>query len=69
MKRIRFGEAGRERPGVLLRDGTRIDASAVGSDCGEVPDPSRLGTWLTGDIAELGIDGLGSSRQKVAACA
>ncbi len=35
MKLIRFGEAGREKPGVLLGDGTRIDASAMGSDYDE----------------------------------
>ena len=35
MKLIRFGEAGRERPGVQLPDGTRIDASGFGSDYDE----------------------------------
>src|SRR5258708_5096730 len=35
MKLIRFGEAGKERPGLILSDGTRIDASGVGSDYGE----------------------------------
>jgi len=35
MKLIRFGEAEKEKPGVLLGDGTCIDASAFGSDYGE----------------------------------
>ena len=35
MKLIRFGEAGWEKPGVLLGDGTRIDVSGVGSDYDE----------------------------------
>jgi len=35
MKLIRFGEPGKERPGLLLNDGTRIDASAFGSDYDE----------------------------------
>jgi len=35
MKLIRFGEVGREKPGVLLGDGTRIDVSAMGSDYDE----------------------------------
>ncbi len=35
MKLIRFGEPGHERPGLLLRDGSRIDASSFGSDYNE----------------------------------
>jgi 2,4-didehydro-3-deoxy-L-rhamnonate hydrolase len=35
MKLIRFGEPGREKPGVLLKDGHRIDTSAVISDYNE----------------------------------
>jgi len=35
MKLIRFGDSGNERPGFLLSDGTRIDASAFGSDYDE----------------------------------
>jgi 2,4-diketo-3-deoxy-L-fuconate hydrolase len=35
MKLIRFGDPGKERPGLLLSDGTRIDASAFGSDYNE----------------------------------
>ncbi len=32
MRLIRFGEPGAEKPGLLLKDGTRIDASAFGED-------------------------------------
>jgi len=35
MKLIRFGEPGRERPGLLLPNGERIDASAFGEDYDE----------------------------------
>src|SRR5262245_43501027 len=35
MKLIRFGEPGRERPGVQLPDGRRLDASAVAADYDE----------------------------------
>src|SRR3974390_3154689 len=35
MKLIRFGDPGSEKPGLLLNDGTRIDASAFGSDYDE----------------------------------
>jgi 2-keto-4-pentenoate hydratase/2-oxohepta-3-ene-1,7-dioic acid hydratase in catechol pathway len=35
MKLIRFGEPGRERPGILLSDGQRLDVSAFGSDYNE----------------------------------
>jgi 2-keto-4-pentenoate hydratase/2-oxohepta-3-ene-1,7-dioic acid hydratase in catechol pathway len=35
MKLIRFGDAGRERAGVLLADGRRLDASAVVADYDE----------------------------------
>lgn len=35
MKLIRFGEAGRERPGLILEDGRRIDASGFGEDYNE----------------------------------
>jgi hypothetical protein len=35
VKLIRFGEAGRERPGLQLEDGTRIDASRFGGDYDE----------------------------------
>src|SRR5215470_16759355 len=35
MKLIRFGERGKEKPGLQLNDGTRIDASGLGLDYGE----------------------------------
>jgi 2,4-didehydro-3-deoxy-L-rhamnonate hydrolase len=35
MRLIRFGEVGREKPGLLLSDGTRVDASASGLDYDE----------------------------------
>lgn len=35
MKLIRFGEPGRERPGILLNDGSRLDASGFGADYNE----------------------------------
>jgi 2-keto-4-pentenoate hydratase/2-oxohepta-3-ene-1,7-dioic acid hydratase in catechol pathway len=35
MKLIRHGDPGKEKPGVLLNDGTRLDASAFGSDYDE----------------------------------
>jgi 2,4-didehydro-3-deoxy-L-rhamnonate hydrolase len=49
MKLIRFGEPGREKPGLLLADGTRVDASAFGSDYDEAffggDGLSRLRAW------------------------
>jgi 2,4-diketo-3-deoxy-L-fuconate hydrolase len=35
MKLIRFGEAGKEKPGVLLNDGTRVDVTSFGRDYDE----------------------------------
>jgi 2,4-diketo-3-deoxy-L-fuconate hydrolase len=50
MKLIRFGEPGRERPGLLLPDGRRLDASAFGADYDEEFFGSsgleRLAGWL-----------------------
>jgi 2,4-diketo-3-deoxy-L-fuconate hydrolase len=50
MKLIRFGEPGRERPGVTLPDGTRRDASAVADDWNEAFFDSggieRLRQWV-----------------------
>jgi 2-keto-4-pentenoate hydratase/2-oxohepta-3-ene-1,7-dioic acid hydratase in catechol pathway len=50
MKLIRFGPPGEEKPGVLLADGTRLDASAFGSDYDEAffgtGGPRYLATWL-----------------------
>jgi 2,4-diketo-3-deoxy-L-fuconate hydrolase len=48
---IRFGERDRERPGVLLPDGRRIDASAFGEDWNEAffggDGITRLERWMT----------------------
>ena len=50
MKLIRFGEPGRERPGVLLSDGTRLNVSAFGSDFNEAflggAGIARLAEWV-----------------------
>ena len=51
MKLIRCGEPGRERPGLLLDDERRIDASGFGADYDEAFFASdgleRLARWLT----------------------
>ena len=50
MKLIRFGEPGKEKPGALLRDGSRIDASGLGSDYNEAffgdSGLKQLDSWL-----------------------
>lgn len=50
MKLIRFGEPGHEKPGLLLQDGSRIDASAIGSDYSEAfladGGLAKLKTWV-----------------------
>jgi 2,4-diketo-3-deoxy-L-fuconate hydrolase len=50
MKLIRFGDLGREKPGVLLDGDTRIDVSAFGSDYDEAfftgDGLSRLAAWV-----------------------
>lgn len=50
MKLIRYGAPGREKPGVLLADGTRLDVSAFGSDYDEAffenGGIEKLSTWL-----------------------
>ena len=50
MKLIRYGAPGREKPGVLLADGTRLDVSAFGSDYDEAFFVSggieKLSKWL-----------------------
>ena len=50
MKLIRFGEPGKEKPGVLLKDGIRVDASAFGSDYDEAffggGGLTKLDSWL-----------------------
>jgi 2,4-diketo-3-deoxy-L-fuconate hydrolase len=52
MRLIRFGEPGRERPGILRPDGARIDVSAFGEDWNEAFFGShglaRLRDWLDG---------------------
>jgi len=49
MKLIRFGTIGAERPGLLLEDGRRIDASGIGSDYDEAffggDGLERLAVW------------------------
>src|SRR5580658_8497997 len=35
MRLIRFGQSGQEKPGVLLKDGTRLDVSAATKDYDE----------------------------------
>jgi 2,4-didehydro-3-deoxy-L-rhamnonate hydrolase len=55
MKLIRHGEPGRERAGVQLEDGTRVDASAFGEDYEERFFESgglaRLQKWIEGEGA------------------
>ena len=55
MKLIRFGAAGAEKPGLLLNDGRRIDASAFGSDYDEAffggDGLSRLAQWSKANAA------------------
>jgi 2,4-diketo-3-deoxy-L-fuconate hydrolase len=50
MKLIRFGEPGKERPGLIVPDGRRIDASGFGADYDEAFFGSggleRLARWL-----------------------
>jgi 2,4-diketo-3-deoxy-L-fuconate hydrolase len=50
MKLIRFGEAGKEKPGLLLKDGSRLDASGLGADFGEEffarDGLTELASWL-----------------------
>jgi len=51
MKLIRFGAVGKEKPGILLADGTRLDASAFGADYDEkffaTGGVEALSKWLT----------------------
>jgi 2-keto-4-pentenoate hydratase/2-oxohepta-3-ene-1,7-dioic acid hydratase in catechol pathway len=50
MKLIRFGEDGQEKPGLILAEGTRVDASAFGEDYNETffatDGLSRLREWV-----------------------
>jgi len=53
MKLIRFGEKGLEKPGVFLKNGSRIDASALGCDYNEEffagGGLKKLESWLSGN--------------------
>ena len=55
MKLIRFGEAGKERPGVILADGSRADVSGFGLDFDEAffegDGIVALGRWLEKNAA------------------
>lgn len=55
MKLIRFGAAGQEKPGLLLADGTRRDASAFGEDWNEAflcsNGLERLAAWANAHAA------------------
>jgi len=55
MKLIRFGEKGQEKPGAILKDGSRIDVSAMGSDYDEEFFASgglkKLKSWLSSHAA------------------
>ncbi|MGN6440029.1 MAG: fumarylacetoacetate hydrolase family protein [Agriterribacter sp.] len=56
MKLIRFGQAGKEKPGVVLQDGKRIDVSAFGEDYTEqffeTDGLERLAKWLKDNAAK-----------------
>ena len=55
MKLIRFGDPGSEKPGLQLEDGTRVDASAFGSDYDEAffgaGGLARLREWSAANAA------------------
>ena len=55
MKLIRHGAPGAEKPGLMLDDGLRVDASAFGEDYDEhffaTDGLERLKTWLASEIA------------------
>lgn len=61
MKLIRFGEPGREKPGVILGDGRRIDVSAFGGDFDEAffgdDGVQRLAAWVESNSATAPIVG------------
>jgi 2,4-didehydro-3-deoxy-L-rhamnonate hydrolase len=61
MKLIRFGDRGKEKPGLLLQDGTRVDVSAAVTDYDEEFFASdglaRLRQWVeenTGNLPRVG---------------
>lgn len=55
MKLIRHGMPGAEKPGLILNDGLRVDASAFGEDYDErffaTDGLQRLATWLASEIS------------------
>src|SRR5450631_4265203 len=57
MKLIRFGDPGKERPGVLLNDGRRIDVSGFNSDYDEAffgnQGVLELRRWLDSNVSHL----------------
>ena len=57
MKLVRFGERGKEKPGVLLDDGTRVDVSASGMDYDEEffggEGVERLRRWVEKNAGDL----------------
>ena len=58
MKLFRFGAPGEERPGVLLPDGARVDASGFGADWNEAffgqgdAGMARLAKWIASDAGK-----------------
>ncbi|MEM7108392.1 MAG: fumarylacetoacetate hydrolase family protein [Bacteroidota bacterium] len=57
MKLIRFGVAGKERPGLLTEDGRRLDVSQFGEDFNEhffaSDGPERLKRWISSERDRL----------------
>jgi 2,4-diketo-3-deoxy-L-fuconate hydrolase len=55
VKLIRWGAAGKEWPGVILQDGSRVDSSGIVSDYGENfwsdGGIEKLQKWLSSDVA------------------
>jgi 2-keto-4-pentenoate hydratase/2-oxohepta-3-ene-1,7-dioic acid hydratase in catechol pathway len=57
MKLIRFGDRGKEKPGLLLEDGTRVDVSAAVTDYNEeffaTDGLERLRLWVEKNVGAL----------------
>jgi 2-keto-4-pentenoate hydratase/2-oxohepta-3-ene-1,7-dioic acid hydratase in catechol pathway len=57
MKLIRFGDRGKEKPGLLLQDGTRVDVSAAVTDYNEeffaTDGHEKLRQWLAKNTGNL----------------
>jgi 2-keto-4-pentenoate hydratase/2-oxohepta-3-ene-1,7-dioic acid hydratase in catechol pathway len=55
MRLIRLGDAGKEKPGILLRNGTRVDASSFGSDYDEAffatDGITKLRQWMETNVS------------------